>query len=213
MFGYQVAVILASTILIPAVIGAIRFRKLNASYKAIVLLFIFSAVVETVMFGMPFFRSSNLFLLHMYAIVEIILLSFFFITQMKNRTTVKAIRFVMILLCLTSLVYSAVGNNFAEFNSIPRAIECVYFSVLACYLFYELSFDVQPVSESIYFVNGAILYYFSSCFIVFGFAKYASSNSSHLLLMHNVHSIVSAMCNLSYATGLWIFSRSSYSAA
>jgi hypothetical protein len=67
--------------------------------------------------------------------------------------------------------------------------------------------------RSFYFINGAILFYFSSSFLVFVFSNVLIDDMENLLLMHNIHTIVVTMCNIAYAIGLWIASRSSYSVA
>lgn len=213
MFGYQIAIFLAATIILPSVVGFVYFMKFKIQYKLIVILLLFSLFVELVMFVLPYLNINNLLVLHLYGVVEIILLSLFFIHNLNKAREKRIVRITMVGLSTFAIIYSIIGNNIAEFNSLPRAFECIYFSAISCYVFYKMTTDLAPEDESIYFVNGAILFYFSSCFIVFTFSKYLATDNNDLLVMHNVHSIVSAMCNISYATGLWIASKSSYSVA
>jgi hypothetical protein len=82
-----------------------------------------------------------------------------------------------------ALMYAIIGNNIAEFNSMLRALECIYFSGLSCYVFYEMSIDREPVDSGVYFVNGGILFYFTSCFLIFPFSKYKAPDYNDLLVM------------------------------
>jgi hypothetical protein len=111
------------------------------------------------------------------------------------------------------LSYALIGNNILGFNSLPRAMESIYFCALSCYLFYRMSIDYKLGDDAIYFVNGAVFFYFASNFLVFAFSKYKEADGDDLLIMYNVHSIVDSSCNLAYARGLWLASRSSYSVA
>jgi hypothetical protein len=214
MFGYQVAMLLTATIVFPCIIGIPYFKRLPSSYKLIVLLLLFGFFTEVLLIFLPYFGVNNFLISHIYALGEIILLSLFFILRVKRVKEKRLIRIAMMGLAGFALIYSIIGNNIAEFNSIPRTLECIYFSGLSCYVFYEMTIDPGPKEDdSFYCMNGAILFYFSSCFIVFAFSKYVAQGNDYLLLMHNVHSIVSAMCNITFALGLWISSRSAYSVA
>ena len=213
MFGYNVAVWLATSIIIPCAVGIIYFEKLPMPYKLIVALLILGFFTELMLVIVPYIGIKNYFGSHIYGLLEIVLLSLFFINLLKNPKEKRMIWIIMIGLSVFALGYSISGNNILEFNSLPRALECIYFSLISCYLFYKMSIDLRTMDESIYFVNGSIFFYFSSSFLVFAFSNYKAHDSDDLLVMYNVHSIVNALCNLAYAPGLWIASKSSYSAA
>jgi hypothetical protein len=210
MFGYQVAISLAATILIPCAVGIIRFRTLSRHYRLIVLLLALGFFTEALMFSLPYFGVNNLVGLHFYALAEIILLSMFFIHQLKSVAEKRIVWIAMACVSAICLLYAAVGNNITGFNSLPRAIECIYLSGLCGYVFYEMLLEPGPKEDALYFVNGAVLFYFSSSFIVFAFSKYLAPHGEDLLVMYNVHSIINAICNIAYAAGLWIASRSPY---
>lgn len=213
MFGYKVAILLSATILLPAAIGVVYFGRLAREYKLIAALILIGTAVELLMLVLPFVGINNLLGLHFFAVAEILLLNAFYRSMARTPVERRVILWATIGLTIFSLVYSFVGKNITDFNSVPRAIESGYFTLLSCYLFYELTIEPQPVSGSIYFINGAVLFYFSSCFIVFAFSRYLATDSGKLLLLYNFHSIVNAITNLSYSVGLWIASRSSYSAS
>lgn len=214
MFGYRIALLLAATIILPCITGVIRFKRLSVSYKIITALLLVALLTEMVMILFPYFGVDNLIGMHLYSIVEIVLLGLFFTSQIKNDSRARYIILILtFLLSAFALGYALLGNNIAEFNSIPRALECVYFSAISCYVFYLMSMEGearQSEDNCFYFINGAILFYFSSSFLVFALSKFMAADNDTLLAMYNVHSIVNGICNIAYAVGLWIASRSSY---
>lgn len=212
MFGYQIAILLAATILIPCLVGFIRFNTLAVHYRFVAILAGLGFLTELLMFSLPYFGTNNLIGMHFYALAEIILLSMFFIHQLKEPVEKRIIWIATVAIAAISLVYASVGNNIKEFNSLPRAIECIYFGGLCSYVFYEMSIDKSRMEGGLCFINGAILFYFSSCFIVFAFSKYKAPDKDDLLMMYNVHSIINAICNLMFAAGLWVAPRSTYRA-
>lgn len=212
MFGYQIAILLAATILIPCVVGVVRFNALAMHYRFVVILLGFGFLTELLMFSLPYFGTNNLIGMHLYALAEIILLSLYFIHQLKEPVEKRIIGIATVAIAAISVVYSSVGNNIKEFNSLPRAIECIYFGGLCSYVFYEMTIDRSRIEGGLCFINGAILFYFSSCFIVFAFSKYKAPDTNDLLMMYNVHSIINAVCNLAFAAGLWLAPRFSYPA-
>src|SRR5690349_17758889 len=211
MFGYKVAFSLAMTIIIPCVVGVIYFRKLPKPYKYLVMLLGMHLFSELLLVALAYWGVNNVIYLHLYAPLEIILVSTFFIHQLRSPQEKRIIWAGTFFITFISLAYSLVGNNIAGFNSFPRDIEIIYFYVLACYVFYDILVDPGPVDDGFYIVNGAVLFYFSACFLVFAFTKYIANDNKSLLVMSNIHSIVIAVCNLAYSIGLWIASKYSSS--
>lgn len=215
MFGFQVAITLALSVIIPLLVGFFYFKRLSPAYQYIVFLLAMRFISELLLVGMMKLGLNNLVFLHFYAPLEILLLSMFYLHLFRgwNSEYKRIIWIATFVVTGISLVYSAVGNNVAEFNSFPRALESIYFTGLSIFVFYESITDPDPMGGGFYIVNGSILFYFSTCFLVFAFSKYVASNVNNLLLMSNVHSIVIGLCNFSFALGLWKVSKQFYSPA
>jgi hypothetical protein len=212
MFGATAALYLAFSDFVPCIPGVLYFKKFSRPFKMIAMLLVGEALVETGLIVTSYF-GRNLFMTHILAVVEILFLSLFFESMLKDPREKKLVRGIMIVLLLLSVSYSLTGNNLMGFNSLPQATESAYFCGLSLYLFYKMSIDLAPVDNGLYFINGSIFFFFSSSFLVFAFSNYKISDNYDLLIMYNVHSIVNVMCNLAYAAGLWTASRSSYSVA
>jgi hypothetical protein len=213
MFGTKIAWLFSTTFFFPFVIGILYYKKLHVSYKMLVLSIVLSVVAETLLITVTIVRGNNLFIIHFYTVAEIITLSLFFMHRFKRLGQKRTIQILMLTISAFALVYAGIGNNIMGFNGIPKGVVAVYFSLLSCLLFYEMSVEVGSEEDTgFYFINGAILWYFTSNFLAFAFSDLFLNDMNNLLLLHNIKTIVIAMCNISYAIGLWILSRSSYSA-
>jgi hypothetical protein len=208
---------LAATILIPAGLGLLRFKKLSPGEKYFVALLVAGAINESIMFYTAFHGMRNLYLIHIYAVAELLLLSMFFYHSIKDRRTKKVIAYAAPAIMIYAVVYALMDRNLFEFNSIPRAIESGYIIALSILLFYEFGVtgdSKNPFHNSTFIINGGILFYFMSSFIIFAFSKsIANASMDQLLTMFQAHSYVNAISNLIFAIGLWKISYRYYSPA
>lgn len=210
MSDTQIIYLLASTILIPCVLGLVKYKVLKLPFKLIVLLLFTGLFTEAVMIVLSTKKINNLFAVHFYALAEIIFFGLFFFHSIKSGVVRKLTILSMVCLAMFAVIYALFGNNIAEFNSIPRAMECLYFTTLSAWLFYEMADYHRQVDECEYYFNGTVLFYFSSCFVIFAFNKYVATNQDVLWTMVKAHSYVNAACNILYALGIWIASKSFY---
>jgi len=210
MSNTQFLYVLAPSILVPCIIGIANYKGLKLTYKLITALILIGALTEGLMAMLSMLRINNLFAVHFYALAEVILLSLFYYKAIQHPSIKKTVAVFSVAFTVFAIVYASYGTNIAQFNSIPRAFECIYFSLLSCWLFYEMSDYLRPVAESDYYLNGAIMFYFTSCFVIFTFNKYMTANLSVLWTMVKAHAIVNAFCNLIYGLALWIASKRYY---
>lgn len=203
---------LTASIILPGIASILFYRSLSPAVKFLAWLMIVGMACETVMISMAWMNVNNLFTVHIYSVVEIGLLSLYFHRMIKSWEIRKAILLIGAALAAFAIVYALSGNNISEFNSLPRALECFYFSVLSLWLFYEMANSTQPIDHAHYFINGSVMFYFTACFLVFGFSK-AMMASEYIITMVLTHSGINAFCNITYAIGLWISTKRHYSHA
>jgi hypothetical protein len=201
---------LAATIVIPCSIGVVKYKKLPKPVLFITWWLIIGLLCESIMIWFSTMHINNLFAMHVFTVVEIILISLYFLHVIKNETIRKVILVSGSVSTVFAVGYAINGNNLLEFNSLPQAIECAYFTFLSCWFFHEMSNNLDSGDDCHYFINGSILFYFSSSFLVFGFSRYVSPNNEALMVMYSLHSIINALCNLTYAFGIWTASKRYY---
>jgi hypothetical protein len=210
MFGTTVAMFIHLTVAIPFVVGIVNYHKFNLSYRIFVWLLVLSFLGETISILTSKLIGRNLFTLHFYTIAEVIILSLFFMQRLNVSLHKRIVQVFMVAFSAFALVYASMGDNLAGFNSLPKGIESIYISALCCFVFYEMSVEPSGKEDNgFYFINGAVLLYFSSNFLVFAFSHLFMEDMKNLLLLHNVKSLVMMTCYISYAVGLWLISRSS----
>jgi hypothetical protein len=211
MFGREVALIFSAFVLAPCAVAFIYFKKFSPAYKAFAVFCIYEASMEAILITTALIGGRNLYVIHFSVIGEIFLLSLFFVRVLGTKKEKRIIQTIAVGLLIFGIVYASIGNNLFGFNSLPRALEAIYFSSLSCYLFYKMSVDYKIGDEGIYFIIGAVFFYFASNFVVFAFSKYKETDNHDLLIMFNIHSMVDSLCNIAYARGLWMASRARYS--
>lgn len=204
--------VLAATVVIPCAAGLVNYRNLSIPVKFITWLFVFSFITEAAMTSLSHLHIRNLFAMHLFALVEIIFVSLYFYHLVGNTAARKILVASSAVLTAFAIAYAISGNNFSQFNSIPRAVECGYFTVLSLWLFYEMSLDAS-IDTSHYLINGSILFYFSSSFLVFAFSRYKEPDTTALMVMFSLHAVINTFCNLTYATGIWLSSKRYYTQA
>lgn len=207
--NYLLNIVLTGTILIPFLIGVFNYKYLNTPARIFFFLITVGAVNETIMVSLALLKIHNLFTLHFYSLAELILYTYFFRT-MINEPKVKLVLYpIMIMIVAIAVGFAMVGTNLYTFNSIPRALECIFIISMVLFYFYELTIysDARdPFTNGFFILAGCTLFYFSSSFIIFLFSNNVSM--PNLFTMYGAHAWINGLCNLVFAIGLWTISRS-----
>jgi hypothetical protein len=202
----QLAVIFACTILIPFAIGLYYYRSLPTAVQIFFMLIAVGTVNEALMLSLTLLKIGNLFTLHIYTLLELAIISIFYSKLLSSRLT-GIIASGALLLAVVGVGFAVYGENIYDFNSIPRALECVFVVSLSLRLFNEtFNRDGDPAQDGTFYLNGGILFYFGSSLVIFAFSKYVLE--ADLLVLYSTHSFINAITNLIFALGLWISSRS-----
>jgi hypothetical protein len=210
MFGIKVAMWIHAIIFIPFLIGVFRYHKLPTVYRIFMLQLLAESLLQVAYRITYIYRpGNNLFLTHFYAVFEIILTSIYLRHQIRRQTSRQLILILIVALSVLTIVYAGMGDNLVRFSDIPKGIEHIYFSMLICYVFYEMSLDTGKEDNGLYIINGAMLFWFSSSFLIYAFSNLFIEDMKNLLIMHNVATIVAGLCSMAYAVAMGTAVRSS----
>jgi hypothetical protein len=209
---YWLVVALAATKIIPACIGIIGFKKLKPSLKAFVAFIAVGLLVEITMFSVALAGYHNVFMIHFSSVFLLTALMFFYHTELLN-TKVKGLLWSAVAgVVVFSVSYAFQGDNFYNYPSIPKAIHSAITVALALYLFFEMATtgdSKDPIENGVYFINGGIMFYYTSTFVTWLLIKYVINDVKIVYALYGSHAYINAVCNLIYAFGLWkITSRS-----
>lgn len=196
MSGWEIFVTYGS-IFSPIIPLLFVWKRLNL-YQIVIVTFIvlsFSTDLLTVFV----IKGYNLHYIRAWGFVEALLLFLFYsIVLDRSKKWITALTIVFVVLYL----FDSFWLKSYEFNTLGRSIECFIFIVLSVLLFYQFfrkEDDIFIEHSPLFWINIAILAYFSGAFF-----SYVLSN---MLLVDSItwifHNISNILKNLLLAVGLW----------
>jgi hypothetical protein len=176
-------------------------KKLNRYQTVIVILITVSFLTDLITWYL--IRGRNYFFLHIYGILEaLILLYFYSLVLGKSRAVVYGVAL------LYGLFYAvnSVWWEYGVFNTYARSIECLIMIGLAFSLFYQFYKEENDIfidQSPLFWMNIAILTYFSGAFFSFILSKEILSGPLPWML----HNVCNALKNILFSIALWKIRR------
>ncbi len=197
----------SSLCLLPFIISLINFGKINLILKPIFWLVVINVVVEIVNYVHVFFNQTNNYLFQYYTIVEFALISLFYSFFFKNYFKPIFINFLIPLFFIAAFIDYKVYSNYSMYNFSP-SVECIMLIFYSLYFIYyilnNLIFD-NLLKEPVFWVNTAILFYFSGNLILFIFSNYIAKSdpSGYSVLWSVIHTFFNILFNVILTVGFW----------
>lgn len=164
------AYIVPASIIIPLIAGWWRYRRLPGYARIILVYLVIAGIVNFLASAMAARHINNMPLLHIYTLVEFVLLALFYRMILEGHIK-KFIPWLIggfILLCILYATY--LGNVKAP-NTVPRSLESFIIGAFAVIFFFnQMPNDLKNV-ESLIFFNAGLLLYFSGAFLLFLFTE------------------------------------------
>ena len=153
------------------ILCAIVFRRLNGIYKLIYCYLIIALATEMISryFGFVSSVKSNLFLIPVYALIEMLLFSALYLKHMLNvkmryyRITIA----VASILIVGEIVFTLSNYSARSFLSYSKALDNIVIIVLAVRFIFELFKGEKAVSKDKIVLNYIVIAYFIINLIVF----------------------------------------------
>jgi hypothetical protein len=202
MYGLIVA--LAATKVIPAGIGLYHFRSLKPALKIVTILIVLGAINEVALFLLAKPGGNNLYLIHVFAAVEVTMLLIFYGIELKSPGIKKSWRSMAVAVVCFAIAYASYKDNLFNYPSEPRAINAIIIIILSVIFFYEIATtgdSVDPLRNGSYFINGGVMLYFTATFITWLMMKYVLDDKSIVYALYGSHAYINAFCNLVFAYG------------
>lgn len=202
---YLIDVISTFSIIVPAVAGALLFKKVPRTLK-ILCLYIFAALLtEAFIFILSYNGANNLFLFHLFTYLEYTSVALIFYSLAYS----KLWKWIIVIVSLGFILYSVINvifyESIFEFNSNQRYVQAIIIIVFCVGYFVELLRNVQHMylERHPYFVfASSYLIYISGTIFLFLFSKDFMGNAVNKYWAF--HGVLNIWLNLSYVAVLWL---------
>ncbi|MEZ4950927.1 MAG: hypothetical protein R2879_20470 [Saprospiraceae bacterium] len=155
---------------------AIYSKKWPESFRKLGPVLIINMIIEIASYSLSYFKIPNLFLLHLYTLLEFLAWTYFFDTLFKSNDWWQKWRFpfaagVSILILLNTIFLESVNI----FNSNAKTLSHIIL-ISYCMVFFYQSFGTKdlndPVQKGTTFLSFGILLYYLGSLFVFMFSNY-----------------------------------------
>ncbi|WP_045114865.1 hypothetical protein [Microscilla marina] len=206
-WSFVLANVSVASILLPAILAIILFKKQTLPLKILSILLWVGVLVEIVARTLAIYKLPNLPALHVYVVIEFALLAWMYQLYLHKTYARYVIPVIIIAFTIFSIINSLFIQSIYTFNTYSRPISNLLLIIFALSYFYKMlrELKVRYLEKApMFWVNTGILIYFSGSLFLFIFSNYIVSDKGLLLLMWNIHSFLNIIHNIFYTIGLWL---------
>ena len=180
---FFMSVFVPYSILLPVLIGLVKIKVLPNSAKIIWYYLLVSGVVSFLAYFVGrVMHANNLWLIHVYTALEVILFCWFYkkiLLAPENSKLFWLLPVVFVLLCIINAVKF---QSIYTYSSYTRSVEAIICLVFALNYFARLA-TVDAGKKTFlmpeFYFNSGIFLYFSGAFMLFVFSNFIINSSSH----------------------------------
>jgi hypothetical protein len=192
---------------VPLFIAIIQ-RKYLINELRIIFIFIFNSVVfEFISRMMSNYKIPNLYLFHLYVLLEFLFISWFYYELFKKYISPKIIPVIYIFFVIFSLIDTFVWHNPFTFNSYAKTLECIIivsYTVFYLYKTFDEFQDEDPSDTPIFWINAGFLFYFSGCLFLFTFSNFILTQGKPMgMVVWAIHAFFIIIMYSLISIGLW----------
>jgi hypothetical protein len=195
-------------ILLAAVTGAFRFKKLDITLKILACLVFFAFAIESLSRIFWLYKTSNLFLWPIYITVEFALLLWMFSRELDVKVLTQA-RVWIIAVFSGYMIYKTiqVSDEGVMIDNSGRLIESVILLLLIM-IYYVKLYKSQPSGKlwsiPMFSISTGLLLCFSGNFLIFLFINFMLKYSQKLnYQVWMIHALLNGLLYLTYTYALW----------
>lgn len=203
---YQLLITIASfTWIVPLAIGLYRNRYFNPSEKILLYLVGVSALSDFVSYTLKMQGVNNMFVFHIYTVVEFTLISLFYIKVNDNLKITRLI-YGLIVIFLGIATYDFI-SNMNRLDDLSTTTESIIVMLYAIFGFASLlrnPIQSRVIAIPLFWFNTAFLIYFAGNLFLFIFSNYLQSHyKGQFDELWGIHSVMSIIFYLLISTGFW----------
>jgi hypothetical protein len=205
------AFIVPLSILLPIVILAFKYKTASKAFKVLFYYLLTAGTINAIAIVLSSKGIRNLFLLHIFTILELVFFLVYFYIVFKDRKirdTLKVLAVVLPLLFLFNFLFI---QGFSQFNTYTRPLEAIVITVTSLVLMYKSGFVEDWLALPSSWINIGILVYFPAATVIFILSNYfvfVASNRTLNHLIWDIHSILVLGMYLCFAKGFTLIKNS-----
>lgn len=206
-FYYFLITLSSISSIAPIVISLINLKFIKTYFTPYFALIIISLVFEISNVLSAQFSHSNLYLIGLYTEIEFTLISLFYIMYFK--TYFKPIFFwIMIPVFFIIAIIEYVMKGFSHMNNLATSMESIIFVGYSLFFYFyvmQKSLHENLLSTPVFWLNSAVLTYFSGNLLLFIFSNYLAQNAStkYMIMWATMHTFFNIMYNIFLSVGFW----------
>jgi hypothetical protein len=191
----------------PIIISFFRFKLFKRDLYSVVLLVYFAGFIEIINSFNIWEGMGNFYIFRFYTLLEFLLLSLFYF-RFFNHYFKPLILYPLTLLFLFVATYDYKINGLMTLDNLSSSTSSILLSCYALFLFYYLLkyLLIQDIlSSPIFWINSAVLVYFSGNLFLFTFsdALFKLDSKSYNFFWGTIHSFFNISYNVLLAVALW----------
>lgn len=198
------AKIVPLSILLPLIIGLLKYKNADKASRLLVIYLVVSGLINLLALILVQFRMQNLPLLHIYTLVEAVLIFAYFRTIFTDHRIKKILTYAMIIFPVVCVINFTFIQSIFSFNTYTRPLEAILITFFCLLYFYKSGFTENWLNQPINWYNMGILMYFPVACIIFILSNYlvfAKANKAMNTLVWQVHGALVLMMYIIWARG------------
>ena len=201
------------SILLPLLAGWIRYRYLSPGLQNIFWFCVFAFLLDACARILWLLSIPNLFFGHISTLVEFLFLANAFRLTFGNFISSKLMYGVMVAFSILAIANSLFIQDFEHNNSYIKILEAAILILLSMAYYYKLVREMKVFHlerHPFFWINTAILIYFSSSLFVFIYSNYLLFYSHQTgIRIWFIHALFFILFNYILSIGLWIAPKNS----
>lgn len=192
------------SILLPILIAIINYDKIQPESRIILRYLIISGLINLSAIILIKLKMKNLPLLHVYTIVEAILILSYFRVIFKNPVIKKVLLYITIIFPILCILNFTFLQSIYTFNTYTRPLEAIIITFFCFLYLYQSGITEDWINKPINWFNMGILIYFPvACiiFIVSNYLVFGQMNKAMNSMVWNMHAVFVMLMYIFWARG------------
>ncbi|MEO1516185.1 MAG: hypothetical protein AAFV95_14265 [Bacteroidota bacterium] len=202
----------AWSIFVPFILAIVFFRRFDWSQKRLAFVILLGAVADVMAMVVVkvFSIYNNLFIFHIYTLIEVILIGLIYRKVLGNVIGEKTINILLVAFSCFAVFSTIFLEPLNMFNAYTRAVESLLMIFFSVTFFYKIMKEVviQRLEKlPLFWISVGLLIYFSASLFIFIFSNYIMPSIKLSYTFWGIHAILNVLLNLFYIIALSVNSR------